>query len=98
MQPPTGRPEAKAAPMVVHDGSAPNGNGAAAPAHAAQDADTATVEIGARCCVGGNSLVLYDTQMEDRATLDNLSLLMKGEVLPADTYWRGIPARRAGEG
>jgi non-ribosomal peptide synthetase-like protein len=57
-----------------------------------------TVEIGARCCVGGNSLVLYDTQMEDRATLDNLSLLMKGEVLPADTYWRGIPARRAGEG
>jgi hypothetical protein len=32
------------------------------------------------------------------AMLDNLSLLMKGEVLPADTYWRGIPARRAGEG
>ncbi len=51
------------------------------------------VEIGARCQVGAGSLVLYDTQMEDAASLGDLSLLMKGETLPAGTRWEGIPAR-----
>jgi hypothetical protein len=41
-------------------------------------------------------LVLYDTLMEEGSSLGSLSLLMKGEVLPADTHWQGIPARRAG--
>ena len=52
-----------------------------------------TIELGARCCVGGNSLVLYDTRMAEGAVLDGLSLLMKGESLPAGTRWQGIPAR-----
>ena len=52
-----------------------------------------TIKLGAKCCVGGNSLVLYDTRMEDGAVLDGLSLLMKGESLPAGTRWQGIPAR-----
>ena len=52
-----------------------------------------TVEIGAGCGVGAGSLVLYDTRMEPGASLGDLSLLMKGEVLPEGTAWQGIPAR-----
>ncbi len=52
-----------------------------------------TVEIGKRCKVGAGSLVLYDTRMEDGSALGDLSLLMKGEVLPKGTEWEGIPAR-----
>jgi hypothetical protein len=40
-------------------------------------------------------VVLYDSQLEDGAKLDALSLVMKGECLPAKTEWRGIPARLA---
>ena len=52
-----------------------------------------TIEIGARCTVGCLSVVLYDTKMEDDSALGDLSLLMKGESLPAGTRWEGIPAR-----
>ena len=51
------------------------------------------IEIGPRCKVGAGSLVLYDTRMEQGASLGDLSLLMKNEVLPAHTRWEGIPAR-----
>ena len=51
------------------------------------------VDIGARCAVGTRSVVLYDSVMEDGVQLDALSLVMKGESLPADTEWRGIPAQ-----
>lgn len=56
-----------------------------------------TIDVGARCSVGAVSLVLYDTAMEDGAALGSLSLLMKGEVLPAGTAWEGIPAARREE-
>jgi non-ribosomal peptide synthetase-like protein len=52
-----------------------------------------TIHIAPRCKVGAGSLVLYDTRMEAGASLGDLSLLMKGEVLPAWTNWEGIPAR-----
>src|SRR5438094_494327 len=51
--------------------------------------------VGDWCDIGAYSIVLYDSQMEDRSHLDSLSLLMKGETLPADTAWAGIPARRS---
>jgi non-ribosomal peptide synthetase-like protein len=51
------------------------------------------IQIGRRSRIGAGSLVLYDTQMEDGASLGDLSLLMKNEVLPAETRWEGIPAR-----
>jgi non-ribosomal peptide synthetase-like protein len=51
------------------------------------------VVIGRECCVGGGSLVLYDTCMKPGAMLGDLSLLMKGETLPPQTGWEGIPAR-----
>jgi non-ribosomal peptide synthetase-like protein len=53
-----------------------------------------TIDVGSRCSVGAVSLVLYDTAMDEGARLGSLSLLMKGEVLPAWTEWEGIPAAR----
>jgi non-ribosomal peptide synthetase-like protein len=50
------------------------------------------VRIGRRCSVGAGSTVLYDTYIADDSSLEDLSLLMKGEVLPAGTAWTGIPA------
>ncbi|MCX6619663.1 MAG: amino acid adenylation domain-containing protein, partial [Acidobacteria bacterium] len=51
------------------------------------------VEIGNGCVVGPRAVVLYDSTLEDGARLDALSLVMKGETLPAHTRWRGVPAR-----
>jgi non-ribosomal peptide synthetase-like protein len=51
-------------------------------------------KIGNDCSVGGVSVVLYGTTMNNGSHLDSLSLLMKGEELPAGTHWRGIPAVR----
>jgi non-ribosomal peptide synthetase-like protein len=53
------------------------------------------VRIGNRCSVGAMATVLYGTEMEDGACLEDLSLLMKGETLRSGTRWRGIPARRS---
>jgi non-ribosomal peptide synthetase-like protein len=50
------------------------------------------VRIGNRCSVGAGALILYDTHMADGSSLEDLSLLMKGEALPAETAWAGIPA------
>lgn len=47
--------------------------------------------IGADCSVGNMAVVLYDTEMASGASVGPLSLLMKGEVLPAATDWLGIP-------
>jgi non-ribosomal peptide synthetase-like protein len=52
-----------------------------------------TVNIGKRCSIGGRAVVLYDSNVGDDVHLDALSLVMKGESLPAGTSWRGIPAR-----
>jgi non-ribosomal peptide synthetase-like protein len=46
------------------------------------------------CSVGNMAAVLYDAHMEHDAVLGPLSLLMKGEVLPAGTRWQGIPTVR----
>lgn len=51
------------------------------------------ITIGNGCNVGVGSIVLYNTLMEENSTLGNLSLLMKGECLPANTQWAGIPAQ-----
>jgi len=50
------------------------------------------LRVGADCTVGAGSVVLYDAEMEDGSRLDALSLLMKGERLPAGTAWAGSPA------
>ena len=57
-----------------------------------------TIDIGDGCTVGAGSIVLYDTIMESGSSLGDLSLLMKGENLPAHTRWEGTPARLLGAG
>ena len=53
------------------------------------------LEIGARATVGSLAIVLYDAVIEPDAQLGDLSVLMKGETLPAGTSWEGSPARLA---
>lgn len=52
-----------------------------------------TVKIGAGSSIGARSVVLYDAEVGAGACLDSLSLVMKGETLPTESHWRGIPAR-----
>ena len=52
-----------------------------------------TVTVGPNCSVGADAVVLYDTRMDPGAVLGDLSLLMKGETLPAHTRWQGSPAQ-----
>jgi carbonic anhydrase/acetyltransferase-like protein (isoleucine patch superfamily) len=51
----------------------------------------ARLRVGADCEIGAQSIVLCDTEMKDGARLGPLSLLMKGEVLPAGRVWTGSP-------
>jgi non-ribosomal peptide synthetase-like protein len=52
------------------------------------------VDIGKNCTVGAMSVVLYDSKMGNHSVLAGLSLLMKGETLPACTKWQGSPSGR----
>lgn len=49
--------------------------------------------IGSGCNIGVSSIILYNTLMEENSSLGSLSLLMKGECLPSNTEWAGIPAQ-----
>ena len=51
------------------------------------------IEIGSGCSIGTDSVVLYGSRMESTSVLGDLSLLMKGEMLPEGTRWEGSPAR-----
>jgi non-ribosomal peptide synthetase-like protein len=51
-----------------------------------------TVRVGAGATVGDRAIILYDAELGDGAALCPLSLAMKGEQLPTETQWRGIPA------
>ena len=55
-----------------------------------------TVEIGARVTVGVRSTILYDTNVGDGVRLGPLTLVAKGERLPAGTRWEGTPAQNEG--
>jgi non-ribosomal peptide synthetase-like protein len=54
-----------------------------------------SIEIGDRATIGSLAIVLYDSVVEPEAQLGDLSVLMKGETLPAGTSWEGSPARPA---
>ncbi len=51
------------------------------------------VRIGSRCVVGASTVVLLDAELADGASVGDLSMIMKGECLPAGTRWHGAPAR-----
>lgn len=57
-----------------------------------------TVVIGSRVSIGSNTLILYDTVIEDDVKVGDLSLLMKGERLLKGTEWSGAPVRRINAG
>ncbi len=52
------------------------------------------VSVAAGASVGTSAVVLYDAEVGASGSLDTLSLAMKGEILPARSHWRGIPARQ----
>jgi non-ribosomal peptide synthetase-like protein len=52
-----------------------------------------TVRVGAGASIGDRAILLYDSQVGIDAALEPLSLVMKGEQLPRQTRWRGIPAQ-----
>jgi non-ribosomal peptide synthetase-like protein len=54
---------------------------------------TGPVRIGPRCSLGSEAALQYNTEMLEGSSLGELSLLMKGETLPAGTRWHGIPAK-----
>ncbi len=50
------------------------------------------VTLGKGVCVGAGATVLYDTHVGDYAQIGLLTVIMKGESLPANTRWEGAPA------
>ncbi|HWR41228.1 MAG TPA: Pls/PosA family non-ribosomal peptide synthetase [Patescibacteria group bacterium] len=56
------------------------------------------VRIGDRCTVGSAATILYDTELEDDVTVGDLTLIMKGEMLPAGSSWQGLPGQPLGDG
>ncbi|WIA16041.1 hypothetical protein OEZ85_012770 [Tetradesmus obliquus] len=53
------------------------------------------ITIGKQVTIGALSAVLPDAAMEDYATLREMSLVMKGETVPAGATWQGVPASLA---
>ena len=51
------------------------------------------VKMGAFSNIGARSVILYDTEIEENCSISALSLVMKGEKLPAKTFWSGIPIK-----
>ena len=50
------------------------------------------IELGRGVTIGCNTTVLYDTKIGDFARLNNLTIVMRGESIPAHTEWSGAPA------
>ena len=59
---------------------------------AASEQKIGVVDIGARVSIGSSSTILYDSRVGDGVHLGPLTLVAKGERLPADTRWEGAPA------
>ncbi len=49
--------------------------------------------IGDRCSVGIYSVVLFESEMQAETKVGHISLVMRGETLPAGTQWEGAPAQ-----
>jgi non-ribosomal peptide synthetase-like protein len=50
------------------------------------------VHIGKQVTIGPRSTVLYGATVSDGAQLNPLTLVMKGETIPAGSRWEGSPA------
>jgi len=54
------------------------------------------VTIGEGAMIAGGTTVLYDTRIGDYARVGPLTIVMKGEELPAHSQWQGAPAQPVG--
>jgi non-ribosomal peptide synthetase-like protein len=54
-----------------------------------------SIEVGEGVTVGPGSTILYDTRVGDYAQLGPLTVVMKGEAIPAASRWIGSPAEPA---
>jgi len=52
------------------------------------------VTIGANVTVGAGTIILYDSTIGFNTTINSLSLVMKGDVVPSNSIWGGIPIRK----
>ena len=50
------------------------------------------VDVGNGVSIGGGATVLYDTHIGDFARIGPLTIIMKGESIPAHSAWLGAPA------
>lgn len=55
------------------------------------------VNIGSQVSVASRSTILYDTEIGDGVYIGPLTLILKGEFLPANTRWAGSPAHSIDE-
>jgi non-ribosomal peptide synthetase-like protein len=53
------------------------------------------VRIGEKVTLGPRSAVLYSAEVGDNVRLGPLTLVMKGESIPANSHWHGCPATPA---
>lgn len=51
------------------------------------------VTIGNQVTVRSRSTILYDTRVQDNVVLAPMTLVMKGETIPANSTWSGSPAK-----
>jgi len=51
------------------------------------------IEIGRGASIGALTTVLYDTKVGPYAELGVLTIVMKGEAIPANSRWAGAPAQ-----
>jgi acetyltransferase-like isoleucine patch superfamily enzyme len=51
------------------------------------------IKLGRGVTVAAGSIVLYDTSVGDFARLGPLTVVMKGEGIPANAAWWGAPAQ-----
>ena len=50
------------------------------------------VTVGSHVTIGGLSCIMPGACVEDGATLGDVTLVMKGEVVPSGSNWCGVPA------
>jgi non-ribosomal peptide synthetase-like protein len=86
-------------PTLVELGDAVNLNAySALQGHSLEDGvfKSDMIRVGANVSVGVAALVHYDVALHACAVVDADSFVMKGEVAPAGSRWRGNPARMIG--
>ncbi len=52
------------------------------------------IRLESQCQLGTGAVVLYDSLLESDVSIQPMSLIMKGERVPENTSWQGIPASR----